>query len=178
MFFLEIEIMYKHIPNILAVLRLLSTPIILGLLTYNRILESAILFWLGSFTDFLDGYLARKWNVNTKIGGFLDMIADKILVTGTLLGLLTINRISVWTVFGIVSRELLIMGLRSSAALDNINIVSSMCGKIKATLQFGLVLGSMLWPNSYLIRWSVCITIAMTWISGLDYIYKYINQFY
>ncbi len=73
---------------------------------------AAVLFAAAAFTDFLDGFLARRWGASTALGTFLDTTADKLLVSGVLLALVAVDRASPWIALVIVGRELLILGLR------------------------------------------------------------------
>jgi len=79
---------------------------------------AAIVFAIAASTDFVDGYLARRWAVTTKLGSFLDTTADKLLVSGALIALVDVNRASPWIAAIIVGRELLILGLRGVVAAE------------------------------------------------------------
>ncbi len=98
---------------------------------------AALLFAFAAATDFFDGRLARRWKQTSTFGSFLDTAADKLLVSGALLALVAVGRVSAWIAFVIVGRELLIMGLRGAvSASDGIVMTPSMWGKWKATVQF------------------------------------------
>src|SRR5918995_7484168 len=79
---------------------------------------AAALFTVAAATDWIDGKLARRWNVTTKIGSFLDTTADKLLVTGVLIGLVAVERASPWVAVIILGRELMVLGLRGVIAAE------------------------------------------------------------
>lgn len=99
----------------------------------------AALFGLFSMTDFLDGYLARKYGLETPIGRALDPIADKFLVCSSLITLLALQKIYFWWVIILIGREMCMMSLRHFAALHNISISVSYLGKLKACFQMFLI---------------------------------------
>ncbi len=97
---------------------------------------AAVLFAVAAITDFLDGYLARRWKQETVLGAFLDTTADKVLVTGALLALVSIDRVSIWAAIVIIFREFAVMALRGLVATEGRLIRPSTWGKIKATAQY------------------------------------------
>ena len=97
---------------------------------------SAVLFVIAAATDWFDGHLARRWNVTSKLGSFLDTTADKLLVSGVLIALLAEGRVSPWIVAIIVGRELVLMGLRGLIASEGEVMAPSMLGKLKTSIQF------------------------------------------
>ncbi len=96
---------------------------------------SASLFVLASLTDWLDGYWARKYHSQSVLGELMDPIADKILVLGPLLMLLSLGRVDALLVFLLLGRDIFIGGLRSAAAAENIIIAAGPLGKWKTALQ-------------------------------------------
>jgi CDP-diacylglycerol--glycerol-3-phosphate 3-phosphatidyltransferase len=105
------------IPNLLAVLRLILTPVAMYLILQSPgntayAVAGTVVFVIAALTDFADGYLARRWKITTTLGAFLDTVADKILVIGALLALVEIGTTSSWVAFIIIAREVAIMGLR------------------------------------------------------------------
>jgi CDP-diacylglycerol--glycerol-3-phosphate 3-phosphatidyltransferase len=133
---------------------------------------AAALFTLAAITDFLDGYLARRWHVESILGAFLDTTADKLLVTGALLALTSIGRVSIWAAMVIVMREFLVMGLRGLVALGGGIVKPSTWGKIKAVAQYAAIILAYLrlpdrWGPLYLDQWvmwvAVIVTIASAW---------------
>lgn len=132
-----------NIPNLLSISRILSVPVFIVLMLEPnpvRALAAGIVFSLASATDWLDGYLARKWGQVTKIGKLLDPIADKILVTSALIILVDLARIPAWIAIVIVGREFAVTGLRSIAAGDGIVIPAETMGKYKVGAQITAVL--------------------------------------
>ena len=111
-----------QIPNLLSLARLVATPVVVALLLWappNR-LAAAALFSLASITDYLDGYLARRWQVVSQFGVFCDLMADKLLVASTLIAMVGIGWCRAWMVIVIVGRELVVSGLRSWAAAQGV----------------------------------------------------------
>ena len=127
------------IPNLLAIVRLVMTPIAMALILADNDsarIAALVVFVAAAFTDYADGYLARRWQITTTLGGFLDLLADKVLVTGALIALVEIGTVSTWAAFLIIARELAVMALRSVAALDQSTVPPSIWGKWKAAIQF------------------------------------------
>ena len=155
--------------------RIVASPIILGLVLGHDWTAAAVLFLIAAATDFVDGRLARRWQVTTKLGSFLDTTADKLLVSTALLGLLTVHRASPWVVFAIVAREFTILGLRAAVAAGGSHFETSMLGKSKATLQFAAIAVAILRPDvrfgeAYLDQWLLIVVAAITVWSGIDYL--------
>ncbi len=129
-----------NLANKLTVLRVLLVPIFIILIIINTFWANviALLVFIGaSITDYYDGVIARKQNMITTLGIFLDPLADKLLVTSAFIlfvGIYTLN-VPAWMVICIIAREFIITGLRSIAASKNIIIPASMAGKVKTTSQ-------------------------------------------
>ena len=102
---------------------------------------------IAAATDWIDGRLARRWNVTTKLGSFLDTTADKLLVSGVLIALLGEGRVSPWIVAIIVGRELVLMGLRGLIASEGEVMAPSMLGKLKTSVQFLAIALAILRPG-------------------------------
>ncbi len=155
--------------------RIAASPVILALLLAHDWTVAAVLFLLAAGTDFLDGRLARRWEVTTKLGSFLDTTADKLLVATTLIGLLAVHRASAWVVFVIVAREFTILGLRAAVAAGGRELETSMFGKWKATFQFAVIAVAILRPRvivggAYLDQWLMIAVAAVTAWSGIAYL--------
>ena len=119
-----------------TVLRIVLTPVIMALILIpddgdDTAGLAAILFAVAAATDWIDGRLARRWNVTSKLGSFLDTTADKLLVSGVLIALLGAGRVSPWIVALIVGRELVLMGLRGVIAAEGEVMAPSYLGKLK-----------------------------------------------
>ena len=159
-------------------LRLLLAPVVMGLLMAGLDVLAGVLFAVAALTDYLDGYLARRWRVSTATGSFLDTTADKVLVTAALIGLVAISRTSAWAALVIVGRELVIMGLRGSAAAQGVLIVASPLGRLKAATQFVAILlsvlnvGSLLGPMG-IDQWAMLVAVLITLASGIDYLVRF-----
>jgi CDP-diacylglycerol---glycerol-3-phosphate 3-phosphatidyltransferase len=166
-------------PDWLAFGRVLMVPAIMGLTRShgnidNALLYAAGLFALAAITDFLDGYLARRWQVESVLGAFLDTTADKLLVTGTLLALTSIDRVSIWAALVIMMREFLVMGLRGLAAIGGTTIKPSTWGKAKAAGQYFAIGLAFLrlperWGPMYLDQWAMWVAVIVTIASGWQY---------
>ena len=138
-----------------------------------------ILFLICAFSDFLDGYIARKQNIVTNFGKFADPLADKIVVLALYMILVSqANALKGWMITIIFAREFIVTGFRVIAASKNINIAAGWLGKIKTNLQFAsiallLVIGLLDNPIANIIVLVVLYaTILMTIISGTEYIIK------
>lgn len=126
------------IANHLTLLRLTSIPILIFLLSLPQRLPSmlaAILFLLASFTDFLDGFFARRRNQVTTLGKLLDPLADKLLVTAALIMLIPQGRVPALMAFVIIAREIAVTGLRNIFLTEGIIITPNILGKGKFCLQ-------------------------------------------
>lgn len=148
-----------NLPNFLALLRVAFAPLLLWLITdranplfaniHTTWLDyfAALIFVLASVTDFFDGHIARSWNQKTILGAILDPLADKMLTLAAFLGLMLIDRASIWAVYLILTREFFITGLRVMAASQNLSVAASMAGKIKTVSQM-VAIGFLLmnWP--------------------------------
>jgi CDP-diacylglycerol---glycerol-3-phosphate 3-phosphatidyltransferase len=121
--------------------RIVAVPVVMALVLAgpdrnSAYTAAAIVFAIAATTDFADGYLARRWEVSTKLGSFLDTTADKLLVAGALIALVDVDRASPWIAAIIIGRELLILGLRGVVAAEGIVFPPSIWGKLKTNVQF------------------------------------------
>ena len=141
----------------------------------NHFLIAGVLFAIAAFTDFLDGYLARRYSDETVLGGFLDTTADKILVTGTLLALVSVDRISIWPASIIIFREIAVMALRGVVAQRGGLIKPSTWGKIKTVAQFWAIFLAFFrlseqWGPWYLDQWAMLLAVIATVGSAWGYL--------
>lgn len=168
------------IPDWLATTRVLLVPVIMALTRSEDRWEWALvvagwLFAVAALTDFFDGYLARRWKVESTLGAFLDTTADKLLVTGSLIALVSIERVSIWAAVIIVMREFVVMALRGLVALGGGTVAPSTWGKVKATAQF-VAIGLAFWRLSerwgplYLDQWAMWVAVVLTIASGWQYL--------
>lgn len=134
-----------NLPNKLTLARIVLVPVFMvlaGMCQYGTsnyddkwYLAAGIVFALASFTDFLDGYLARKWNLVTDFGKFADPLADKLLTTVAFLYIMRDGLCSIWVVSIILAREFAVSGVRMIAAADHKVIAANGWGKVKTVLQ-------------------------------------------
>lgn len=180
------------LANKITITRLILIPIIVlfwifpfgsSNLIFNLSLNeliATILFVVAAFTDFLDGYIARKYHQITNLGKFLDPIADKVLVISAMTYLISTGRVEFWPVIIIIFREFTVTGIRLLAVEGGHVIAASPWGKAKTITtmiamilmlfnDFGLnvIYGNIIW---YL-------AVVLTLISGLDYVFKNLNVF-
>jgi CDP-diacylglycerol--glycerol-3-phosphate 3-phosphatidyltransferase len=160
--------------------RIVASPVILGLLLNHDWTAAAVVFLLAAATDFVDGRLARRWQVTTKLGSFLDTTADKLLVSTTLIGLVAVNRASAWVAFVIIAREFTILGLRAAVAAGGASLETSRFGKWKASFQFVAITIAILRPDviiagAYLDQWLMIAVAAITAWSGIEYLRAYVG---
>ncbi len=136
----------RNIPNILSMSRLIATVIVFILVLVNQswaFLAATVIFCLASFTDYLDGYLARRFKVVSSLGVFLDLTADKIFVIAVLTAMVQIGLVPAWIVAIIITREFLVTGLRSMAAVYGRVIPAGIWGKQKTFVTL-LAIGALL----------------------------------
>ena len=172
-----------NVPNLLALLRIGLTPVVMTFVLLSDEIEhafgiAAFLFVVAATTDFADGYLARRWKITTTLGAFLDSVADKVLVTGSLLVLIEVGRAWSWAAFIIIGRELAVMGLRGVAALESAKVPPSIWGKAKAFTQFLAIGLAMLrlsteWGPLFLDEWVMLLAVVVTVVSAWDYFSRY-----
>ena len=130
----------ENIPNLLTVGRIVMIPIFILITALTNTLAwhilAAIIFALASFTDYLDGYLARKWQVVTNFGKFADPLADKMLVMSAFIMLVGLKLAPAWVIAIIICRELAVTGLRLLLVENGGTVLAAaMPGKIKTVTQ-------------------------------------------
>ncbi|HWK25736.1 MAG TPA: CDP-diacylglycerol--glycerol-3-phosphate 3-phosphatidyltransferase [Solirubrobacter sp.] len=160
--------------------RIVLTPVVMALILLGGKDSEALaaaLFFVAAATDWLDGRLARRWNVTTKLGSFLDTTADKLLVSGVLIALLGVDRVSPWIVALIIGRELVLMGLRGVIASEGTVMAPSSLGKLKTAVQFLAILLAILRPGNelgglYIDEWAMLVAAAVTVYSMVDYLVR------
>lgn len=169
-----------NLPNKLTVLRVILIPFFVACLMIgggeNQTLRYAAvaIFIIASLTDMLDGKIARKYNLVTNFGKFMDPLADKLLVCSALICLVELGQLPAWMVVIIISREFIISGFRLVASDNGIVIAASYWGKFKTTFQMIAVVLLILDIEAIQILTSVCVWIALilTVVSLIDYIAK------
>lgn len=182
-----------NIPNALTLSRIILAPVLFIVLLKSpgKFLSfaAAVIFGLASITDFLDGYLARRMNLVTTLGKFLDPLADKVLVGVALIMMIQIDRVAPWVVALIVGREILVISLRMVAMREGLIIETTMLAKFKTGFQIAAVIGLLIHygyrigsgPSSFVVdfhvlgTWLLYIALAITLWTGADYFYKFIR---
>jgi CDP-diacylglycerol--glycerol-3-phosphate 3-phosphatidyltransferase len=166
-------------------LRIFIAPVVMGLILADPgdrpgmpSLVAGALFAIAAATDFLDGWLARRWDITTTLGSFLDTTADKLLVSSVLIALVGADRVSSWIAAIIVGRELIVLGLRAAVAADGAIMQPSMWGKLKTTIQFVAILLAILRPGEpiagqYPDEWVMLAAAAITIGSAIDYLARF-----
>ena len=172
-----------NLPNKLTVLRVIMVPFFvvfmlipnLGGAAANKYIALA-LFCIASFTDFLDGHLARKHNLVTNFGKFMDPLADKLLVCSALICLSSLGKLATWIVLVIIAREFIISGFRLVASDNGIVIAASYWGKFKTVSHMAMIIMLILDfqnPVYYVLTQIVVwVGLALTVISLADYVWK------
>ena len=169
-----------NLPNKLTVLRVLMVPFfVFFMLTdvggaANKWI-ALVLFCVASLTDMLDGKIARKYNLVTNFGKFMDPLADKLLVCSAMICMIEIGKLPAWIVIIIIAREFIISGFRLVASDNGIVIAASYWGKFKTVFQMAMIIvliadfGGVFDMIAQVLVW---IALALTIISLVDYVVK------
>lgn len=170
-----------NLPNKLTLFRVILIPFFVFFLLspffegYGNYIAVAI-FVAASITDFLDGHIARKHNLVTNFGKFMDPLADKLLVCSALICLVSLSLIPAWIVIIIIAREFIISGFRLIAADNGVVIAASYWGKFKTTFQMLMVIVLILNIRHPLFYWLgivlTYVSLILTVVSLVDYIAK------
>ena len=169
-----------NLPNKLTTLRVIMIPFFVFFLlwqngeNYTFRMIALALFIIASLTNLLDGKIARKYNLVTNFGKFMDPLADKLLVCSALICLIELNALPAWMVIIIISREFIISGFRLIASDNGVVIAASYWGKFKTTFQMVSVVLLILDIPALAFVTTICVWIALvlTIVSLVDYIYK------
>ena len=197
-----------NLPNKLSLLRIILIPVTMlfmlpisiygfepegwnAFINNHGMLIAGIVFIIASLTDFFDGQIARRCNLITDLGKFLDSLADKMLVIAVLIAFVAIGRISPWLLAIIVLREFMVTGIRLVASKEGVVMAAKMIGKIKTTTQMIAIIYLMFEPtimkitgDDYAVSLdSPCVVsvigdvlfivcVIMTIVSGMDYLIK------
>ena len=165
-----------NLPNVLTLLRILLVPVLVVALldeTANGDLLAAFVFALASFTDAMDGYLARSRNAITTFGKLMDPIADKLLIIAALVALVSLDRLAGWVAMVIIARELTVTVTRMHATQHGVVIAANWWGKAKTIVQvaaifFLIAAGD---PSPGWVDGLVYGAVAITIVSGIDYFF-------
>jgi len=202
-----------NLPNKLSLLRIILIPVTMlfmlpisiygwepagwnSFIAEHGMLVAAIVFIIASLTDFFDGQIARRCNLITDLGKFLDSLADKMLVIAVLIAFVALGRISPWFLAIIVLREFMVTGIRLVASSKGVVMAAKMIGKIKTTTQMIAIIYLLFEPticklagldyyealentSGVIIVGDILflICVIMTIVSGLDYLFKNLNYF-
>jgi CDP-diacylglycerol--glycerol-3-phosphate 3-phosphatidyltransferase len=164
-----------NLPNALTLLRILAVPVVVVALlgeTPNGDALAAAVFALAALTDGLDGYFARSRGAVTTFGKLMDPLADKLLIIGALVSLVSLDRLEAWVAMVIIAREIAVTILRTIAAERGIIIAASWLGKLKTVLQIAAIIALIATnPAPLSVNILVYIALAVTVVSGVDYFF-------
>jgi CDP-diacylglycerol--glycerol-3-phosphate 3-phosphatidyltransferase len=171
--------MTMNLPNKLTIFRVILIPffvacLLIPAIPFNNII-ACVIFCVASFTDFLDGYIARRDGLVTNFGKFMDPLADKLLVGSALICLIETGQLPAWAVVIIISREFIISGFRLVAADTGIVIAASYWGKFKTVAQMAMIIvliadfGGVFNVVETALIW---VSLILTIVSLVDYVAK------
>ncbi|MEE9442742.1 MAG: CDP-diacylglycerol--glycerol-3-phosphate 3-phosphatidyltransferase [candidate division Zixibacteria bacterium] len=182
-------------PNKLTLARIVLSPVFMVFFlmenVYCRVL-SMVIFIVAALTDVWDGHLARKYNITTGFGKFMDPLADKILTSTAFVSFLALGYVKAWMIMLIIIREFIITGLRSLAAYRGMIISPTMSAKFKTVLQMTTIVTILLYINLKTVMesagysggffdsplviqvfdWMMLSTTVVTVLTGIDYLIK------
>ena len=168
-----------NLPNKLTIVRVCLIPFFVAALlfdhgnNYTMRIVANVLFIIASLTDLFDGKIARKYNMVTNFGKFMDPLADKLLVCSALICLIELGQLPAWVVIVIISREFIISGFRLVAADNGVVIAASYWGKFKTFQMIAVILLIFDIPALRMVaNITVVIAVALTIISLVDYVAK------
>ena len=170
-----------NLPNKITLFRVLLVPVFViimllpeGVMSYRNII-ACVIFCVACISDFFDGYLARKWQLVTNFGKFMDPLADKLLVCSALILFVELGRIPAWAVIIIIGREFIVSGIRLIAADNGSVIAANMLGKIKTNAQMFMSIFMILNLNNnvFIIITQILMytSVILTIISLIQYAY-------
>ena len=171
-----------NIPNRITLSRLFLAIVFFVLLTYRYFNIAFVIFLIAAATDWLDGYLARKWELSTDLGRLVDPFVDKVIICGTFIIFVNVadDIIAPWMVITIVAREFLVSSIRGFSESKGVKFASNIWGKTKMFIQSWTICAMLLyyahfenvgWAE-YMVSTFMWITIIVTIGSGITYIYS------
>ncbi len=168
-----------NLPNKLTMARIIMVPIVMALMIAQQNIAALIVFAIASITDFLDGYIARKYNLVSSFGKIMDPLADKLLAFGALIAFIQIGIVSVWAPIIIIAREFFVTSMRVVAVSKGKVIAASWWGKIKTNVQLFAIIFALLLYKSYpqlagILIWVAAIFTIASWIA---YIFENLSVF-
>lgn len=169
-----------NLPNVLSCIRILLVPILVAALLTEfdgKEFVGLALFLVAAATDLLDGWVARRWGLVTRLGKLLDPAADKILTSAAFISLVELGLAPAWVVVTIVAREFAISTLRSVAATQDLVIAASWSGKVKTVVQVAaislLIIHERLGVVAPLAEIVLYMALAVSIYSGIEYAVRY-----
>ena len=169
-----------NLPNKLTMARIIMVPIFMAIMLSGHFIAALIVFALASITDFLDGYIARKYNLVSSFGKIMDPLADKLLAFGALISFIQLGVVSVWAPIIIIAREFFVTSMRVVAVSKGKVIAASWWGKIKTNVQLFAIIFAMLLCGfgkteiAALLIWIAAVFTVASWIA---YIFENIAVF-
>jgi CDP-diacylglycerol--glycerol-3-phosphate 3-phosphatidyltransferase len=165
-----------NLPNFLTLLRILLVPVLvvvlLGADEGAGDVLAAVVFAVASFTDAIDGWLARRREAITNFGKLMDPVADKLLIIAALLSLVSLDRLDAWVAMVIIAREFAVTVARLQARAEGVVIPANWWGKVKTAVQvLTIFLLILVDPSPAWVDGLVYVMVAVTVISGVDYFF-------
>lgn len=175
----------KHlvtVPNILTGFRFALVPVLIVLFSIEQTMEVEIVCWLvfvvACVTDFVDGWVARRYKIETVLGKLMDPLADKALVSTALVMLIPLGKIAAWVCLVIICREIIVTGFRGLAATTGKVVAAGRVGKYKSTFQYVglgfLIFPLHVWPIPYqyeIGRGLIYVSVVLALWSAIEYFY-------
>ncbi len=166
----------KNLPNLITLIRILLIPLFIILLVYHHDLYALFVFIIAGLSDALDGFIARTWNLRTRVGTYLDPIADKLLLVSSFITLALLMKIPLWIMIIIISRDIILsitgLILLNFVDIHSYHIRPSILGKITTVLQILTVLLVLMDKKGTLFSVILWVTALATIASGLHYVYR------
>lgn len=177
-----------NLPNILTVIRVIMAPLFLAVILADSIphyaLIALLVFIAACITDYLDGNIARKKNMITDFGKFLDPLADKMLTTAAFLAFMDMGLCSIWIIMIVLTREFLVTSVRLAASSSGKVVAASIWGKLKTVIQMVAIIAVLAmveagnigilpadFPYSIVSNVLFWISTFFTVVSGIQYVY-------
>jgi CDP-diacylglycerol---glycerol-3-phosphate 3-phosphatidyltransferase len=160
-----------NVPNALTLVRILLVPVLVVALleaTPHGSAVAAAVFAVAALTDGLDGYIARSRRAVTTFGKVMDPIADKLLIAGALITLVSLHRVAAWVAMVIIAREFAVSGLRVAAGQQGVVIPASPLGKLKTVVQVAAIF-AVIATGAEWARVLLYVAVVVTLVSGADY---------
>lgn len=173
----------KWIPNAISLLRIALIPPILLLVVEDEFGWALLLFWIAGFSDGIDGYLATRFDWQTRLGALLDPIADKLLVAGLFITLAWLERVPVWLTTAVILRDLVIIGgaVLYHCMIQPVEGEPTRISKLNTALQllfllFVLSRAAFGWPDEISLTVLGAATLVTVVVSGIDYVLRWSDR--